>query len=88
MYAVFLENGPFRIQRANETEEFKLVSAEKSWVDDYNVVYIDQPVNTGFSYGDSSISDLDVGADEFRQFLLKFYEKYEDMSEKPLILTG
>ena len=45
-------------------------------------------MNTGFSYGDSSISDLDVGADEFRQFLLKFYEKYEDMSEKPLILTG
>lgn len=73
MYAVFLENGPFRILKGSEPDSFELVSAEKSWTDDYNVVYIDQPVNTGFSFGDSSLSDLKVAAQEFRQFLLKFY---------------
>lgn len=50
MFGLFLENGPLRIQKGEGLDDFKLSPASQAWTDDYHVIFLDQPVNTGFSY--------------------------------------
>ena len=86
---LFLENGPLRVTRTGDgPEAFSLHAAEHSWADSYNVIFLDQPVNTGFSYGDSSLTDMQVGSDEFYSFLTQFYDKYPSLKTNPFLLTG
>ena len=58
MFGLFLENGPLRVNKTGDADEFKLYAPEQAWTDDYNVVFLDQPVNTGFSYGNTSNTDM------------------------------
>lgn len=56
-FGLFVENGPLRVFK-NGTGPGDLViglndPSEGSWVDDADILFLDQPVNTGFSYGDS-----------------------------------
>ena len=52
------------------------------------MIYIDQPINTGFSYGNQSLTSMQDGADEFLEFLLGFYKMYTDLKPSGLHLTG
>ncbi|KAG0247193.1 hypothetical protein BG011_001888, partial [Mortierella polycephala] len=45
MIGLFFENGPIKV-----TEDMKLVRRPVSWADDYSMLFIDQPVGTGYSY--------------------------------------
>ncbi|KAG0330859.1 hypothetical protein BG004_001950 [Podila humilis] len=45
MIGLFFENGPIRV-----TKDMKLTRAPTSWADEYSVLFIDQPVGTGYSY--------------------------------------
>ena len=58
---------------ANFTDDWELSAPDKAWTDDYHVIYVDQPVGTGFSYGDTYLTDMNVGAAEFVTFLVSFY---------------
>ena len=54
MFGLFVENGPFRFQQ-NEDGGYSLYSVDQlgkyqSWTAYYNVLFIDQPVGTGYSY--------------------------------------
>jgi carboxypeptidase C (cathepsin A) len=49
MNGLFLEGGPLQVKR--DGDEFELSAPKQAWTDDYNVIYLDQPVTTGFSYG-------------------------------------
>jgi len=44
LYGLFNENGPFRIDENNN-----VVDSKYSWNSIANILYIDQPVGTGFS---------------------------------------
>jgi len=70
MFALFLENGPLRV---TFSDDWELSAPDKAWTDDYHVIYVDQPVGTGFSYGDTYLTDMNVGAAEFVTFLVSFY---------------
>jgi carboxypeptidase C (cathepsin A) len=51
MFGLFLENGPLRVERTGlKIDDLVLKPAVNSWADSYNVVFVDQPVGTGFSY--------------------------------------
>ena len=42
MRGLFLEGGPLRVIRnGTNTNDFQLVAAEKSWTDDYSVIFLD-----------------------------------------------
>lgn len=63
-----------RIVRNGTTmDDFIIVMAEHAWSDDYNVIYIDQPANVGFSWGTSYVDNEQDASNEFGTFLVKFF---------------
>jgi carboxypeptidase C (cathepsin A) len=80
MFGLFLENGPIRVFRTGTTDDDYEVGLhpEGSWVDVANVVFLDQPVSVGFSYGYPLPTTLAEGADEFVTFMAAFLEKYPE----------
>ena len=82
MMGTFLENGPLRVS------DGKILPANQSWADDYNMIYLDQPVGTGFSYGNSHLTEMQDGSKEFIKFFEQFYELYPDLKANELYLTG
>lgn len=90
MFAVFLENGPLRVLRNGTTQgDYQLVAAEQSWADDYHLIFVDQPINTGFSYGNKSLTSEQEGSNEFLIFLQAFFlDKYPQLKTNDFYLTG
>ena len=78
MFANFLLNGPLRIKRTGLTSNDYSVylNPEGSWAEIAHMVFIDNPVGTGFSYGEPLLTTLDEAGDEFGTFLSNFYEMY------------
>lgn len=61
-----------------------------SWNNNATVVWIDQPVGTGFSYADKDVferNEDEVAADVFL-FIQGFYAKYPQYKPLPLYITG
>lgn len=88
MFGLFLENGPLRVTKGDGDAAFKLSPAEHAWTDDYNVIFLDQPVGTGFSFGDSYLTSMSQGASEFLDFMIQFLEHYPEFQTRDLHLTG
>ena len=80
-----MEIGPYRVKDVDN-----LVLNNGSWNEFANLLFVDNPVGTGFSYvdTDSFIHELDTMADQFVQFLVKFFELFphyelDDVSTLP-----
>lgn len=70
-----MEIGPYRL-----TDENTLVLNDGSWHEFANLLFVDNPVGTGFSYvdTDSYVHELDEMADQFVIFLEKFYALFPE----------
>lgn len=53
-----------------------------------NIIYLDQPVGTGFSYGHPLLTKMEDGSREFLNFMLAFYDKYPEFKARPFFITG
>ncbi|CAG8785582.1 33801_t:CDS:10, partial [Gigaspora margarita] len=75
MDGVFLENGPWRI---NSDQSLRIIDG--SWNEYANMLYVDQPVGTGFSYANNSgyLNSLTQVPDEFLLFLDQFFEIFPE----------
>jgi cathepsin A (carboxypeptidase C) len=84
--ALFYENGPYKFMDDKKT----LTSNEHSWNSNANLLYVDQPVGTGFSKG--PIIHLDTNEDQIAEdmakFMIGFLEKYPQMQGKDFYITG
>lgn len=76
MYALFNENGPFVFD-----DDGVFMRNKHSWTLDHHVIYLDQPVGTGYSFTDSqdgyAMNEVDVGQNilkAMRQFFVLFCE--------------
>ncbi|CDO69371.1 hypothetical protein BN946_scf184961.g13 [Trametes cinnabarina] len=69
MRGLFQENGPCRLN--NESNSVTL--NPYSWNEVSNVLYIDQPVGVGFSYGDENVYTGEDAAAQVWQFLQIFF---------------
>lgn len=82
--ALFAENGPLLIKNG------EAVINPISWNNKANLVFIDQPIGTGFSK--ASITHIprneNTVAEHFGIFLSGFYEKYPEFIGRPLFVSG
>lgn len=68
--ALFGENGPLTVN-----DDLSLEVNPFSWNSNATVVWVDQPVGTGFSYGGYLHSEEQVGED-MAEFIVGFLTKY------------
>jgi len=94
MFGLFQENGPILISRNGTGPDDFIVGLNKagSWSDLADVIFLDQPVGTGFSYGNSYLERMEDGAQEFVRFLDLFLRKFPEYQKgaqnRSLLLTG
>lgn len=72
-----MEIGPYRVKGDN------LVFNNGTWNQFANLLFVDNPVGTGFSYVDTNayLHELDEMADEFVAFLEKWFELFPQYKE-------
>ncbi|KAL3459953.1 pheromone-processing carboxypeptidase kex1 [Aspergillus heterothallicus] len=85
MDGALMEIGPYRLQD-NETLEYN----EGSWDEFANLLFVDQPVGTGFSFvnTNSYIHELDEMADQFVTFLEKWFAIFPEYARDDIYLAG
>lgn len=84
--AVFYENGPYHIN-----EDLSLERSEYGWDVNSNMIFVDQPINTGFSYSDDPrdrVYDEHTVAEDMLEFLQAFLEVHPDMADRDFFVTG
>ncbi|KAL0119122.1 hypothetical protein PUN28_009606 [Cardiocondyla obscurior] len=86
MFGLFMENGPF-IVTANKT----LAMRKYSWNIAHNVIYIDNPVGTGYSFtGDDkgyATNETQVGRD-IHTALVQFFVLFPELQSNNFFVTG
>ena len=93
MLAMFTENGPynFRYNAGTVSERFEFEYNEYSWNNNANVLYLDQPIGTGFSaidsYWELKWNQYDVAFD-FYIFINHFFVRYPEFKGRELFITG
>ncbi|KAI9734947.1 MAG: Cell death protease [Cirrosporium novae-zelandiae] len=80
-----MEIGPYRVKDENH-----LTYNDGSWDEFANVLFVDNPVGTGFSYvnTDSYIHELDEMADQFIVFLEKWFDLFPEYARDDLYIAG
>ncbi|OSD01947.1 alpha/beta-hydrolase [Trametes coccinea BRFM310] len=78
------ENGPFQWSygQAHPTQN------EYSWTNLSSILYVEQPVGTGFSLGKPNISNEDQLAEQVVGFMQQFLDVFKELQGKKLYLTG
>lgn len=75
MDGAMMEIGPYRVNK-----DGTLRLTDGSWDEFANVVFVDQPVGTGFSYADTNsfVHEMDEMSSQMITFLTKFFEVFPD----------
>ena len=85
--ALLAENGPFVMRNGSKVP----VLNQFGWNSFANLLYVDQPVGTGFSYTTSPLgieTNEKTIARELTVFVEEFYQKYPKYSSLPLFIIG
>ena len=93
MLGLYTENGPynFKFDKDHVKDPFELVKNKFSWNNAANVMYVDQPIGTGFSFTDSWSAfrmTEDQVAEDFYIFIHNFLLKYPKFQGREIFLTG
>ncbi|KAI0951764.1 hypothetical protein AcV7_007768 [Taiwanofungus camphoratus] len=81
---VLQENGPFSWSLG----QAKPTPNEQSWTNLSSILYVEQPVGTGFSQGIPNIKNEDDLAIQLVGFMQQFLEVFSELKGKTLYLTG
>lgn len=82
-----MEIGPYRVKDSNGPV---LEYNEGSWNEFANIMFVDNPVGTGFSYvdTDSFVHELPEMADQFVKFLEKWFALFPEYEHDDLYIAG
>ncbi|CCE61651.1 hypothetical protein TPHA_0A05770 [Tetrapisispora phaffii CBS 4417] len=87
MDGALAETGPFRVDPTG-----KLYLNEGSWYNRADMVFVDQPVGTGFSSSTQKKTnfdnDLELVSEHFMSFLINYFTIFPGDLEKELLLAG
>ncbi|KAF2967631.1 hypothetical protein GQX73_g5936 [Xylaria multiplex] len=80
-----MEIGPYRLKDANN-----LQYNNGSWHEFANLLFVDNPVGTGFSYVDTNsyVHELDEMASQFVTFLEKWYNLFPEYEHDDIYIAG
>ncbi|KAJ3032097.1 hypothetical protein HDV00_007984 [Rhizophlyctis rosea] len=82
---LFMELGPCRVSPGGNGT----VPNKYSWNNEANVIFLDQPINVGFSYGEQEeVSNTVDAAKDVYAFLQLFFKSYPKYSALDLHITG
>ncbi|XP_074602000.1 putative serine carboxypeptidase CPVL [Brevipalpus obovatus] len=85
-FGLFQENGPFVVH-----PDMSVSFRNYSWASMYSMLYIDQPVGTGFSFTDSEegyVNNQEEVARDLYHFLQQFFEMFPEQLPNELWITG
>ncbi|KAF2895197.1 hypothetical protein ILUMI_10977 [Ignelater luminosus] len=85
MFGLFMENGPLELL-SNGT----LKQREHSWNNNHSIIYIDNPVGTGFSYTDGNgyLKNQTAIGDSLYEALLQFFKLFPELQKNDFFATG
>lgn len=86
LFGMFVENGPYSVNN-----DIKLVKKPITWNSKYSMLYIDNPVGTGFSFTDMDIgyakNEVDVARDLY-SCLVQFFQVFHEQQQNDFYITG
>ncbi|XP_055533044.1 vitellogenic carboxypeptidase-like [Wyeomyia smithii] len=86
LFGLFEENGPFFIAKS-----LKAIPRKYSWHKTHHLIYIDNPVGTGFSFTDSdegySRNETHVGKNLYHA-LVQFFQLFPELQKNPFYVSG
>ena len=77
-----------RIEKISSDDYRVHLASQGSWVETATMIYLDQPVGTGFSYGIPIVDNIDEAAEEFLTFLNNLFNMYTDFPNREMFITG
>ncbi|KAK5081985.1 hypothetical protein LTR05_007127 [Lithohypha guttulata] len=80
---LFLELGPSRIDK-----NLNLVYNPYSWNRNASVIFLDQPVNVGFSYSGSSVSNTVAASKDVYALLTLFFKQFPEYATQDFHIAG
>lgn len=85
MDGALMEVGPYRLKN-----DHKLEYNEGSWDEFANLLFVDQPVGTGFSYVNTNgfVHELDEMANHFVTFLERWFELFPEYEKDDVCLPS
>ncbi|KAK7060124.1 hypothetical protein VNI00_000888 [Paramarasmius palmivorus] len=83
---LLMELGPCWVSDGGKNTTFN----HHSWNTDANIIFIDQPVEVGFSYDDNgpTVNSSAVGAQDIYAFFQLFFDRFPEYSTQPFHVAG
>ncbi|KAF3931623.1 hypothetical protein ABW20_dc0102897 [Dactylellina cionopaga] len=76
------------MQGPSNIKNDQLVLNPFSWNNNASIIFLDQPVNTGFSHSQHRISSTDDAAKDGYKFLTLFFQKYPQYAKQDFHIAG
>ncbi|KAK9370074.1 Alpha/Beta hydrolase protein [Lipomyces kononenkoae] len=83
MTGLFFELGPSSVDKNG-----KLVYNPKAWNQNASVIFLDQPVNVGYSYSSQSVSSTVAAGKDVYALLTLFFKQFPEYAELPFHIAG
>jgi cathepsin A (carboxypeptidase C) len=80
---LFLELGPSSVN-----EDIELVPNPYSWNSNASVIFLDQPVNVGYSYSGSSVSNTVAAGKDVYALLTLFFKQFPEYARQDFHIAG
>ncbi|CAH6720571.1 carboxypeptidase Y [[Candida] jaroonii] len=80
---LFFELGPSSIN-----SELKPVRNDYSWNNNASIIFLDSPVNTGYSFGSTYVNSTQQASRDIVMFLELFFAKYPSYGQLPFHIAG
>lgn len=86
LFGLFIENGPYFVNK-----DMKFVKRDITWNSKNSMLYIDNPVGTGFSFTDKdegfATNEVDVARDLY-SCLTQFFQVFSELQNNAFYVTG
>ena len=86
LFGLFTEQGPILVDK-----DHKLKARNITWNSKYHLLYIDQPVGTGYSFTKKEqgyVRNEDEVARDLYAMLIQFFQIYTEYAQAPFYVTG